>query len=94
MWFVYILKCRDGSYYTGVTKDITARLEKHNAGKGAKYTRTKRPCAVVYAEKHPDEHTARRREIEIKTWRHAKKEELVNGFPVSALDWLLKISKQ
>ncbi len=92
MWLLYILKCRDGSYCTGVTRDVKIRLEKHKAGKGAKYTRMKRPCIIVYVEKHSDESAARRREVEIKKWRHDKKEELVREFPSSAINSLLNIS--
>jgi len=94
MWFVYILKCRDNSYYTGVTKDVMARLEKHNSGTGAKYTRMKRPCTIVYIENHMNEKAARRREREIKGWRHDKKDELIRGFPSSTLNGLLGISGQ
>jgi predicted GIY-YIG superfamily endonuclease len=94
MWYIYILECRDGSYYTGVAKDVRARLDKHNSGKGAKYTRMKRPCTIIYVEEHPDESSARRREMEIKGWRRDKKEGLIRGFPSSALDDLLRISGQ
>jgi predicted GIY-YIG superfamily endonuclease len=94
MWYIYILECRDGSYYTGVAKDVRARLDKHNSGKGAKYTRMKRPCTIVYVEEHPDESSARRRELEIKSWRRDKKEELIRGFPSSVPDGLPSISGQ
>jgi putative endonuclease len=94
MWFQYILECRDGSYYIGVTKDIVQRLNKHNAGKGAKYTRSHRPVRLVYYEEYNSEAEARRRERELKGWRREKKECLINGFPSSALMRLLRISRQ
>ena len=50
MWQVYILRCADGTLYTGSTNDVEKRLAAHNAGRGAKYTRARRPCALVYVE--------------------------------------------
>lgn len=47
MWFLYVLKCFDDSYYTGITKNLDNRLKIHNSGKGAKYTRSRRPCSFV-----------------------------------------------
>jgi len=76
-WFLYILECRDETLYTGVTNDIPKRLAKHNAGKGAKYTRSRRPCRLVYSERHKNESAARRREHEIKRWRRDKKLTLI-----------------
>ena len=85
IWYLYILECRDGSYYTGVTKDIPERLKRHNEGKGAKFTRSRRPCRLVYFEEHESEKDARGREFEIKSWRRNKKEELVSRFSSSVL---------
>ena len=84
-WYLYILQCRNDSYYTGITTDIPARLETHNVGKGAKYTRSRLPCRLVYFEECGTESEARRRECEIKKWRREKKHELVCAFPASAL---------
>jgi putative endonuclease len=75
-WFVYILICRDGSYYTGITTDPGERLEAHNDGKGCDYTRRRGPVRLVYTEPHPDKSSARKRELEIKGWSMYKKEEL------------------
>jgi len=94
MWYLYILQCRDGSYYTGVTIDIKQRLDRHNSGKGAKYTRSRRPCHLVYYEGCTDESVARRREREIKGWARSKKAELISGFPSSALKGFLRVSGQ
>ena len=86
MWQVYILECNDGTYYTGITKDIPARLECHNSGNGAKYTRSRRPCRLVYFENHKSESAARKREYEIKQFTHIMKEELVLAFPPAKLE--------
>lgn len=67
MYFVYILKCADDTFYTGITKELERRLEEHNSSdKGAKYTRNRRPVVMVYSEIHPDRSSASKREYEIK----------------------------
>ena len=65
-WFIYILRCGDGTLYTGITDDMEKRLAAHRAGKGAKYTRGRGPLEPVYVEEQPDKSTALRREIAIK----------------------------
>lgn len=65
-WFVYMLRCSDGSLYTGYTDDVQRRLSVHNSGKGAKYTRSRLPVEVVYREEVPDKSAAMRREAAIK----------------------------
>ena len=77
--FVYILRCADGSLYTGWTTDLDARLKAHNSGRGAKYTRARRPAALVYTETMPDRKTAQRRELEIKGLPRAKKLALIKN---------------
>lgn len=77
-WFLYILRCRDGSLYTGITTDVQARLEAHRAGKGAKYTRGRAPLELVYSENCGDHSAALRREIEIKSLSRTEKMELIN----------------
>ncbi len=77
MWYVYILKCKDGSYYTGITNNLEQRLSDHNNGKGAKYTRHRRPLKLIYKKEYPDKLTANRREIAIKDMSREKKEELI-----------------
>jgi predicted GIY-YIG superfamily endonuclease len=76
-WFVYLVRCCDGSIYTGITDDIEARLRKHNEGKGAKYTASRRPVKLLYSESHPDRGSALRREAELKSWRKHQKEALL-----------------
>ena len=78
-WCVYILRCRDGSLYTGVTNDLDSRLAAHHAGKGAKYTAPRRPVALVYQEPAESRSAALKREIEIKGWPKRKKEAFLNG---------------
>jgi putative endonuclease len=77
-WFVYILRCADGSLYTGITKDITRRINEHNNGKlAAAYTRSRRPVKLVYSEECLDRSTAATREAEIKKMDRREKEELL-----------------
>jgi len=78
-WFVYLVRCSDGSIYTGITDNVDARLKKHNDGKGAKYTVGRRPVSLLYSELHTDQSSASRREAEIKTWRKPKKESLARA---------------
>ncbi|MBR6595323.1 MAG: GIY-YIG nuclease family protein [Oscillospiraceae bacterium] len=66
MWYLYILRCKDGSLYTGITTDVEKRLEAHQSGKGAKYTRGRGPLELVYREECGDHSAALRREIEVK----------------------------
>lgn len=66
MWQVYILKCADGTLYTGITNDMDKRLAEHNSGKGAKYTRGRGPVKLVYAKKYGGRSEATKAEIEIK----------------------------
>lgn len=72
-WFVYILRCGDGTLYTGITDDVEKRLAAHRAGKGAKYTRGRGPLEPVYVEEQPDKSAALRREISIKKLPRQKK---------------------
>ena len=77
--FVYILRCGDGSLYTGYTTDLDARLKKHNDGKGAKYTRSRLPVALVYFEEYATQSEARSREGKIKQLTRAEKLALIEG---------------
>ena len=76
-WYVYILRCGDGTVYTGITDDIPRRLAAHRAGKGAKYTRGRGPLELVYQERVPDKSAALRREAAIKRLRRGEKERLI-----------------
>ena len=66
MWHVYIVRCADRTLYTGVARDLAARVAAHNAGRGAKYTRSRLPVELVYREPAEDRGAALRREIQIK----------------------------
>ncbi len=67
MYFVYMVKCADNTFYTGITTELERRIEEHNGSdKGAKYTRVRRPVSLVYSEEHPDRSSASKREYEIK----------------------------
>ncbi len=76
-WYLYILKCRDGSLYTGITTDVVARLEAHRTGKGAKYTRGRAPLELVYRETCADHSAALKRELEIKALTREEKLKLI-----------------
>ena len=76
-WYVYILRCGDGSLYTGITDNVEKRLAAHRAGKGAKYTRGRGPLELAYVEQQPDKPTALRRELAIKKQNRQKKLELM-----------------
>ena len=78
--YVYILRCKDDSLYTGWCIDLEKRLALHNSGKGAKYTRSKRPCKLVYYEEISNKSEALKRETAIKKLTKAKKEDLVRSF--------------
>lgn len=78
--YCYILKCADGSLYTGWSTDPQRRLAQHNAGKGSRYTRSRRPVALVYIEELPDRSAAMRREAGIKQLQHSQKQALVEKF--------------
>ena len=77
--FVYILRCGDGTLYTGWTNDLDRRLRTHAAGKGAKYTRSRLPVALVYRERCADRSEAMRRECELKRLSRAQKLALIEG---------------
>ena len=78
-WSVYLLRCRDGSLYTGVTTDLERRLRMHHAGRGARYTRGRGPFVVVHVEEIGSRGDALRRELAIKRLRAAEKRRL--GLP-------------
>ena len=77
-WFVYMLRCKDNSIYTGITNDLKKRIETHLSGNGSKYLRGKLPLKLVYRESFQDRSTASKREIEIKKLNKKEKELLIN----------------
>ncbi len=76
VWQVYLLRCADGSLYAGVTTDVERRLAEHNAGRGARYTRSRLPAELVYWEEAPDRAAAQRREYAIRRLSPAQKRRL------------------
>ena len=76
-WYVYILRCGDGTLYTGITDDVSRRLAAHRSGRGAKYTRGRGPLELVWQEQVPDRSAALRREYQIKQMTRAEKEALI-----------------
>jgi putative endonuclease len=77
MWYVYILKCNDGTLYTGITNDLDKRVSSHNKGTGAKYTKTRLPVEIVYHEEATDRSEASKREYQIKKLSRLAKENLI-----------------
>ena len=78
-WYVYIIECQDGTYYTGMTWKIPQRTEQHQSGFGSEYTGQHGFKKLVYVEEHTDLEVARARECQIKDWRREKKEKLISG---------------
>lgn len=81
MWYVYLLRCADDTLYTGCTTDPQRRLEQHNAGRGAKYTRARRPVTLVYVEQAEDHSQALRREAALKCLSRKEKLALIAASP-------------
>jgi putative endonuclease len=77
LYSVYILKCKDGSLYTGISKNVEERIKTHNQGKGAKYTKSRRPVKLKYFEKGFSHGSAIKREVEIKRMSKSKKVKLI-----------------
>lgn len=77
--FTYILRCANGSYYTGSTKNLELRIKQHNSGQGANHTRKFCPVELVYFEEHVHVASAYYREKQIQGWNRRKKEALING---------------
>lgn len=78
-WCVYIVRCKDKTLYTGYTNDLEKRELSHNEGKGARYTRQRRPVRVVYVEEFGSKGKALKREYEIKQMTREEKEELIKS---------------
>ena len=79
-WAVYILECSDGSFYTGISNNVEARINTHNASKGAKYTKSRLPVTLVFQENTFNKSESLRRDIEIKKLTRKKKRELIDTF--------------
>ena len=78
-WFIYILRCADGSLYTGITNDLNRRLKQHNAGTASRYTRSRLPVTLVYHEESTTKGGALKRELVIKSLSREAKEALIRS---------------
>ena len=78
-WYLYILRCADGTLYTGITTDVEKRLEQHRAGKGAKYTRGRGPLELLYREECGTHSDALKRELAVKRLPRNKKEQMLTA---------------
>lgn len=78
LWYLYILRCADGTLYTGITVDVDKRYAAHVSGKGAKYTRSHKPVEIAYRELCGSHSEALRRELEIKALSRQEKEKLLS----------------
>ena len=79
IWHLYILRCKDGTLYTGITTDVDKRFAAHNSGKGAKYTRGRGPLTLLYREECGDHSAALKRELEMKALSRQEKEEFLKN---------------
>ena len=80
IYYVYILKCADGTLYTGITNNPNRRLKAHNNGTASKYTRARRPVEFVYTEAAPDKSAALKRELEIKALTRKQKLAMIDNY--------------
>ena len=78
-WYVYVLRCADGSLYTGITNDLLRRLKQHNAGTASRYTRSRLPAVLVYQESQASRSHALKRELAIKALSRQQKESMVRA---------------
>ncbi len=76
-WFLYLVRCADGSLYTGITNDLTRRCKQHNAGTASRYTRSRLPVELIYQESHVSRSVALKRELAVKSMSREEKESLV-----------------
>lgn len=76
-YYTYIIECADGTYYTGYTTDVKRRVMEHNQGKGAKYTRARKPVTLLYYEEYRSRSRAMKREYEIKNLSRKEKEKII-----------------
>lgn len=83
-YFCYLLECTDGTYYCGWTNDLKRRLDMHNKGRGARYTRSRRPVSLVYYEELENQGEAMRRERKLKKKSHDQKAALIRQFEAAA----------
>lgn len=93
-WFVYILRCGDGTLYTGITDNVQARFQAHASGKGAKYTRGRGPLELVYQQQTESHSAAAKLEWRIKQMPKAKKLELCESFRLGHAPEIITVTKE
>jgi putative endonuclease len=93
-WFVYLARCRDGSLYCGIAKDVAARLLAHDMGKGARYTRGRGPLVVFAQRRCDDKSDALRLELAVKRLPRERKEELANKRAFRKLHGIVRSAQQ
>jgi predicted GIY-YIG superfamily endonuclease len=76
-WFLYIVRCADGSLHTGITNNVPRRCKQHNAGTASRYTRSRLPVELIYQESQPNRSVALKRELAVKSMPREKKESLI-----------------
>ncbi len=76
-WFLYLVQCADGSFYTGITNNVTRRCQQHNAGTASRYTRSRLPVELIYQESHTSRSVALKRELVVKAMSRGEKESLI-----------------
>lgn len=85
-YWVYILECSDGSYYTGIAKDVEKRVSTHQKGKGSRYVASRLPCKLVYSQAMDSKSEALRKEIEMKRLTHRQKQEWIHHHKIRATE--------
>ncbi|KRO00954.1 GIY-YIG nuclease family protein [Companilactobacillus kimchiensis] len=88
-YYVYMLLCKDRTFYTGTSNNVEKRVATHNSGKGAKYTKTRRPVQLMYTEELADKSQALKREIVIKKLTRQQKEVLLKSHGINWHDYLI-----
>ena len=78
-WYVYILECRNGSFYVGISQDVAKRFIMHQQSHGAEFTKRFQPVKISWQEVHDSIGSARQREIQLKGWSRKKKQQLISG---------------
>ncbi len=80
-WLLYILKCSDTTFYTGITNDLQRRIERHNDGSASRYTRSRRPVKLIYFERCRNKSSALKKECAVKSLSRVEKEKYINNKP-------------
>ncbi len=93
MGYVYILRCSDGTFYVGSTKDLALRLEQHSSGHGAAYTRRRLPVTLVWSDEFPRIEDAFRWEKRIQGWSHAKRAAFIEGGIDAVVGWSARVRR-